>query len=313
MNTSFLLFALLNPIFALLAAPLYMALIRKVKAYAQGRKGPRLSQVYYDLRKLLHKETIYSPTSSWIMRFTPYLNLSTLLVASLFVPLVFVPKPWGGFGNVIVFLYLLALERFFTALGGLDAGSAFGGMGSSRSMSLAAVIEPSMVVSFAALAFVLKSLNMHEMFALTASEILPLNPTLVLVSISLFIILIVETGRLPVDNPATHLELTMINEAMILEQTGKNLALLELSHALKQLLLMGILINTILPIGLSTEFDLGKIVISSVLFLLKAGMLAIIVGLFESSLAKMRLFRLPAFYVMAFFFSALTILIEVFA
>jgi formate hydrogenlyase subunit 4 len=154
---------------------------------------------------------------------------------------------------------------------------------------------------------------MHEMFALTASEILPLNPTLVLVSISLFIILIVETGRLPVDNPATHLELTMINEAMILEQTGKNLALLELSHALKQLLLMGILINTILPIGLSTEFDLGKIVISSVLFLLKAGMLAIIVGLFESSLAKMRLFRLPAFYVMAFFFSALTILIEVFA
>lgn len=313
MNTSFLLFALLNPIFALFAAPLYMALIRKVKAYAQGRKGPRLSQVYYDLRKLLHKETIYSPTSSWIMRFTPYLNLSTLLVASLFVPLVFVPKPWGGFGNVIVFLYLLALERFFTALGGLDAGSAFGGMGSSRSMSLAAVIEPSMVVSFAALAFVLKSLNMHEMFALTASEILPLNPTLVLVSISLFIILIVETGRLPVDNPATHLELTMINEAMILEQTGKNLALLELSHALKQLLLMGILINTILPIGLSTEFDLGKIVISSVLFLLKAGMLAIIVGLFESSLAKMRLFRLPAFYVMAFFFSALTILIEVFA
>jgi formate hydrogenlyase subunit 4 len=313
MNSSFLLFALLNPIFALLVAPLYMALIRKVKAYAQGRKGPRLFQVYYDLRKLLHKETIYSPASSWVMRFTPYLNLSALLIASLFVPLVFVPKPMGGFGHVIVFLYLLALERFFTALGGLDAGSAFGGMGSSRSMSLAAVIEPSMVVSFAALAFVLKSLNMHEMFALTASKILPLNPTLVLVSISLFIILIVETGRLPVDNPATHLELTMINEAMILEQTGKNLALLELAHALKQLLLMGILINTIIPIGLSTELNSGKIAVSAALFLLKAGLLAVIIGLFESSLAKMRLFRLPAFYVMAFFFSALTILIEVFA
>lgn len=313
MNSSFLLFALLNPIFALLAAPLYMALIRKVKAYAQGRKGPRLFQVYYDLRKLLHKETIYSPASSWVMRFTPYLNLSALLIASLFVPLVFVPEPVGGFGHVIVFLYLLALERFFTALGGLDAGSAFGGMGSSRSMSLAAVIEPSMVVSFAALAFVLKSLNMHEMFALTASKILPLNPTLVLVSISLFIILIVETGRLPVDNPATHLELTMINEAMILEQTGKNLALLELAHALKQLLLMGILINTIIPIGLSTELNSGKIAVSAALFLLKAGLLAVIIGLFESSLAKMRLFRLPAFYVMAFFFSALTILIEVFA
>jgi len=313
MNTSFLLFALLNPIFALLAAPLYMALIRKVKAYAQGRKGPRLFQVYYDLRKLLHKEVVYSSTSSWIMRFTPYLNLSALLIASLFVPLLFVPEPVGGFGHIIVFLYLLALERFFTALGGLDAGSAFGGMGSSRSMSLAAVIEPSMVVAFAALAFVLKSLNMHEMFALTASEVLPLSPTLVLVSISLFIILIVETGRLPVDNPATHLELTMINEAMILEQAGKNLALLELAHALKQLLLMGVLINTIFPIGLSTELDSGKIAVSAVLFLLKAGLLAVVIGLFESSLAKMRLFRLPAFYVMAFFFSALTILIEVFA
>lgn len=313
MNTSFLLFVLLNPIFALLAAPLYMALIRKVKAYSQGRKGPGLFQVYYDLRKLLQKEVVYSPTSSWIMRFTPYLNLSTMIVASLFVPLVFVPGSTGGFGHVIVFLYLLALERFFTALGGLDAGSAFGGMGSSRSMSLAAVIEPSMVVSFAALAFVLGSLNMHEMFALTASKVLPLSPTLVMVSISLFIILIVETGRLPVDNPATHLELTMINEAMILEQAGKNLALLELAHALKQLLLMGILINIIFPLGLTTEVNSGKIAVSAVLFLLKAGLLAVIIGLFESSLAKMRLFRLPAFYMMAFFFSALTILIEVFA
>jgi formate hydrogenlyase subunit 4 len=313
MNTSFLLFVLLNPIFALLAAPLYMALIRKVKAYSQGRKGPGLFQVYYDLRKLLQKEVVYSPTSSWIMRFTPYLNLSTMIVASLFVPLVFVPESTGGFGHVIVFLYLLALERFFTALGGLDAGSAFGGMGSSRSMSLAAVIEPSMVVSFAALAFVLGSLNMHEMFALTASKVLPLSPTLVMVSISLFIILIVETGRLPVDNPATHLELTMINEAMILEQAGKNLALLELAHALKQLLLMGILINIIFPLGLTTEVNSGKIAVSAVLFLLKAGLLAVIIGLFESSLAKMRLFRLPAFYMMAFFFSALTILIEVFA
>lgn len=180
-------------------------------------------------------------------------------------------------------------------------------------MSLAAVIEPTMVISFAALAFVLKSLNLHEMFTLTAGKILPISPTLVLVSISLFIILIVETGRLPVDNPATHLELTMINEAMILEQSGKNLALLELAHALKQLLLMGILINTILPIGLSTEIDAGKIVVSALLFLLKAGLLAIIIGLFESALAKMRLFRLPSFYVMAFFFSAITILIEVFA
>jgi formate hydrogenlyase subunit 4 len=312
MNASFPLFALLNTGFVLMVSPFFMNLIKKVKAYAQGRKGPRLLQSYFDLYKLMQKEIVYSPRSSEIMRVTPYLNLSVLLVATLFVPIVFVPEAPAGIGNIIVFLYLFAIERFFMALCGLDAGSTFGGMGSSRLMSLSAVIEPTMVIGFAALAYVLKTLNIHEMFAITAGSPILGNSTLTLISISLFIIIIVETGRLPVDNPATHLELTMINEAMILEQSGKNLALIELTHAIKQLILMAVLINILAPWGLAVKLTFAGIAISCSYFLVKASLLAGLIGLFESSLAKMRLFRLPAFYMMAFFFSALTILMEAF-
>ncbi len=312
MNASFLLFTLLNTGFILLVSPFFMSLIKKVKAYVQGRKGPRLLQSYFDLRKLMQKEVVYSPNSSIIMRITPYLNLGALLLATLFVPIVFIPNAPAGIGNVIVFLYLLVIERFFTALSGLDSGSAFGGMGSSRLMSLSAVIEPTMIIAFAALAYVLKTVNFHEMFAITAGSTIPESPTLSLISISLFIIIIVETGRIPVDNPATHLELTMINEAMILEQSGKNLALIELAHAIKQTILMAILINTLVPLGLATELTFTSIAISCFYFLVKASLLAGLIGLFESSIAKMRLFRLPGFYMMAFFFSALTILMEVF-
>jgi formate hydrogenlyase subunit 4 len=317
-NLSFTLFCLLNTGFVLLVSPFYMSLIKKVKAAAQGRKGPRLLQNYYDLCKLLHREVVYSPTSSGVMRVTPYLNLAVLLLASLFVPVIFIPDAPAGIGNIIVFIYLLAIERFFTALCGLDAGSTFGGMGSSRAMSLSAVIEPTMVISFAALSYVLKTVDLHKMFAITSASAIPVSPTLVLVSISLFIIIIVETGRLPVDNPATHLELTMINEAMILEQSGKNLALIELTHSVKQTLLMAVLINILVPVGLSGGPNMGELAVSGLLvsglaFLVKAALLAVVIGLFESSLSKMRLFRLPVFYMMAFFFSALTILMEVFA
>jgi formate hydrogenlyase subunit 4 len=312
MNASFLLFALLNTGFILLVSPFFMSLVKKVKAYAQGRKGPRFLQSYFDLRKLMQKEVVYSPDSSGIMRFTPCLNLAVLLLATLFVPIVFIPEAPSGIGNIIVFLYLLAIERFFTALCGLDAGSTFGGMGSSRLMSLSAVIEPTMVIAFAALAYVLRTVNFHEMFAITAESTIPKSPTLTLISISLFIIIIVETGRIPVDNPATHLELTMINEAMILEQSGKNLALIELAHAVKQTILMAVLINILAPWGLATELTFAGVVVSCLYFLIKASLLAGLIGLFESSIAKMRLFRLPGFYMMAFFFSALTILMEVF-
>ncbi len=313
MNLSFGLYLVLNTAAVLLVAPLFVSIIKKVKAWTQGRSGPSVLQTYFTLAKLLKKETVYSSHSSWVMRLTPYVSIAAVLVAALFVPLVFVPEPVGGIGNIILLLYLLALARFFMALAGLDAGSSFGGMGSSREMSISAIIEPTTIIVFAALVFVFKSLNVFDMFAASAAAGAPATPTLILLGISLFIILVVETSRIPVDNPETHLELTMIHEGMILEQSGKNLALMELSAAVKLTLLMALLLNLIVPVGLTTTLAIGTIAVAAVLFVLKATVLAGIIGLFESSMAKMRFFRLPSLFAMAFFFSTLIIIIEVFA
>ena len=146
----FIIYALLNTAFVVLISPLFISLIKKVKAYLQGRQGPPLFQMYYSLSKLLKKEFVYSNNTSLIIRITPYINIVCVIVASLFVPIVFIPGMSAGFGNVILFLYLLVCAKFFMALAGLDAGSTFGGMGSSREMTFSAVIEPVIIIVFAA-------------------------------------------------------------------------------------------------------------------------------------------------------------------
>ncbi len=306
-------YGILNMLFVLLISPLFISLIKIVKAHAQKRRGPPILQTYRNLAKLLKKETVYSTNSSWIMRITPLVNIAALLVASLFVPLVVIPQPNDLVGNIILFLYLLAMAKFFMALSGLDAGSTFGGMGSSREMAISALIEPVIIVVFAALAFAFKTINLPDMFRGALASNILVNPVLILVSISIFIVIIVESARVPVDNPETHLELTMIHEAMILEQSGKNLAMMEMSSAMKQLLLMGILINILVPWGLTSDFSALPILISLGAFILKAIVLAIIIGLFESSCAKSRLFRLPGLFAVALFLSIITLIIEVFA
>ena len=306
-------YGILNTLFVLLISPLFISLIKQVKAHAQKRQGPPLLQTYRNLAKLLKKETIYSKNSSWIMRATPLVNVAALLVASLFVPLLVIPQPTDLVGNIILFLYLLAMAKFFMALSGLDAGSTFGGMGSSREMAISALIEPIIIVVFAALAFAFKTVNLPDMFRGALASNVLIDPVLILISISLFIVIIVESARVPVDNPETHLELTMIHEAMILEQSGKNLAMMELSSAMKQLLLMGVLINILVPWVLTQDFTVPAILISLGAFVLKAVALAIIIGLFESSCAKSRLFRLPGLFAIALFLSIITLIIEVFA
>ena len=313
MNVDFVFYLAINTLVVIAVSPLFVSLIKKVKAWTQGRQGPSVFQTYFTLAKLLKKEVIYSPNSSRIMRVTPLVTMAAILVAALFVPLVFVPEPVGGIGNIILFLYLLALARFFMALAGLDAGSAFGGMGSSREMSISAIIEPTTIIVFAALAFVFKTLNIFEMFTLNVSTGASSPSIQILIGISLFIIIIVETSRIPVDNPETHLELTMIHEGMILEQSGRNLALMELSAAVKMTVLMALLINLIVPFGLMTTLTLAGLLIALVVFVVKGSILAGIIGLFESSMAKKRFFQLPSLFAMAFFFSTLIIIIAVFS
>jgi formate hydrogenlyase subunit 4 len=310
LNTA--LYLLINITFIVAISPLLMGLVKKVKAYCQGRTGPPLLQGYYNLFKLMKKEIVYSSNSSFIMRLAPYLNIGFLLAASAMVPVVFLPEA-SGLGNIILFLYLMVTAKFFMALAGLDAGSTFGGMGSSREMSLSAIIEPVTITSVAALAFVLKSTDIPEMFSTTLAGSLAQYPTLILIAFSLFIVIIVETARVPMDNPETHLELTMVHEAMILEQTGPKLALMELSHSVKQTVLMALSINIVLPLGLATEATPLAIVVSLLAFTVKALAFAAVIGVFESMMAKIRLFRLPSFFMLALFFSFVTIVFELLA
>jgi formate hydrogenlyase subunit 4 len=278
----------------------------------RAEKGPPCFKLTAVLQSFSKKKRC-TVNASWIMRATPLINVSALLAASLFVPLIVIPEPTNLLGNIILFLYLLAMAKFFMALSGLDAGSTFGGMGSSREMAISALIEPVIMVVFAALAFAFHTVNLPDMFRGVLSSNVLVDPVLVLVSVSIFIVIIVESSRVPVDNPETHLELTMVHEAMILEQSGKNLAVIELSSAMKQLLLMGILINILVPWGLTTDFAPTAILISLAAFLIKAVILAVVIGLFESACAKTRFFRLPSLFAIALFLSLATLIIEVFA
>jgi len=305
-------YMILNMTLLILLSPFFMTFIKKIKAYIQLRHGPPFFQGYWSILKLMKKERVYSRNSSLIMRITPLINISILLVASICVPLVFVPKPLWNLGNIILFLYLLALAKFFMALGGLDAGSSFGGMGSSREMTISAIIEPTTVITLGALAITQKSLDFHRIFFNIAKPGgYQFNPLILPLAVALFLILIVETGRIPIDNPETHLELTMIHEGMILEQSGSNLALMELSHAFKQMILMAILINIFLPWGLTTEFTLFSILVGVIAFFFKCVIISILVGIYESSVGKLRYFRVPGILSVAFVLSLVTVLMVV--
>jgi formate hydrogenlyase subunit 4 len=307
LNTA--LYVVLNLLFVLAMTPLLLGLIKKVKALMQGRKGPPLMQQYRQLRKLFSKEIIYSNDASFITRTGPYIGISFTLVAALFVPMLFIPQA-DYFSNIILFFYLMITARFFMVLGGLDAGSTFGGLGSSREMMLSSVIEPVTIMACAALAFVLKTTSISRMFSTLLAGSVFSHPTLILVGLSLFIILIVESARVPVDNPETHLELTMIHEAMLLEQSGPKLALMELSSGVKQVALMALLLNIIFPWGLSAGTGFASLLLAAASMILKITLLAITVGILESLLAKIRLFRLPDFFMLALFLSFITIVFE---
>jgi formate hydrogenlyase subunit 4 len=306
-------YIIVNTFFVLLVSPFLAGLVRKVKAVTQGRRGIPLLQNYFLLAKLLKKETLYAASASFVTRVTPLLSLTFIMVASLAVPLVFIPGPIAGLGNVILFLYLLVAAKFFMALAALDAGSTFGGMGSSREMAISAVIEPGVILVVGAAAFTLHTLDIPTMFTEAASLSPFGNAALLLISISLFIVLVTETSRIPVDNPETHLELTMVHEAMLLEYTGPNLALMEASHAVKQTLLMGLVINLLFPLGIASMLTPAGLLVGAAAFFGKAVVLAVIIGVFESLTAKWRLFSLPKLFVLAYSLAFLTIVIELLA
>ncbi len=278
-----------------LGAPLLVGLVRRVKARLQGRRGAGLLQPYADLRKLLAKEAVVSETTSWIFRFTPYLLAATMLLSALLVPLLTTRTPLGFLGNIIVLMYLFLLGTFFLALAGLDAGSAFGGMGSSREMAVAALAEPTVMIAIFAIALRAGNTGLDEIIRRGAADsLLLLTPGHLLAFMAFFIVALAETGRLPVDNPATHLELTMIHEAMVLEYSGRHLMLIEWAAGMKLLIFLALLSNLFFPWGVALTVTPPALAVAFVALVAKVGTLAVGIAALETAVAKLRLFRLPA-------------------
>jgi formate hydrogenlyase subunit 4 len=293
----------------LLFSPLITGIGRMLKARLQMRRGPSVLQPYRDLYKLLRKTMVIPDTASWIFPATPFVLFSTTLLAGLLIPAVATRAPLSLFGGVLAVVYLLALGRFFLALGGLDAGTPFGGLGSSREMTISAIAEPALMLAVFTVALGAGSTNLSSMAQAAVGQSWRfLAPSQMLAFAALFIVLIAETGRIPVDNPATHLELTMIHEAMILEYSGPYLALIEWSASIKQMVLMTLLINVFFPYGLSAHITPVGMTVSIAFFMAKLVLLALAVVLVETGNAKLRLFRVPELLAVAFVLSALALI-----
>lgn len=298
----------LQTILLVAIAPLITGIIRKVKAYLQSRTGPSVVQPYRDLWKLFSKGSVVSKDASWVFTLTPYVCMSAILVAALLVPVVYA-RAFGFVGDLIVLIYLLSMMRFFMALAALDTGSAFGGMGSSREMYISSIVEPTMLLSIFAMALVAGTTSLGDIADGIATGGWDLvAPTLLLAAAAFFIATLAENARVPFDNPATHLELTMIHEAMLLEYSGKQLALMEISSMTKLIIFLAILSNVFFPWGIATDLTVLSLAGGLLAFLMKVLVLAVVIAIIESATAKMRLFRLPNILTVAFILSLLAVM-----
>jgi formate hydrogenlyase subunit 4 len=285
--------ALLQAVGLLAVAPLLRSGIKKMKATMQTRKGPPLLQGYYDLAKLLRKETVRSETASWVYVLGPRVYFAAAVAATTLVPVLVAAAPLEGAGGILGLVGILALGRFALAAAALDTGSPFGGMGSSREMTIAALAEPALMLGLFTSALAAGSLDLG---AVVRGALVPgalFRPSDILALAGLFVVLIAETGRIPVDNPATHLELTMIHEAMVLEYSGPDLALVEWASALKELLYITLLIDLFIPIGIATTTTAAALAVAVAAWAGKVLVFAVAITLVETTNAKLRLFRVP--------------------
>ncbi|HJV46879.1 MAG TPA: NADH-quinone oxidoreductase subunit H [Bacillota bacterium] len=282
----------LQMVFVALASPLLQGIIKKIKARLQNRQGPPLLQPYYDLLKYFKKESIFSEHSSWITRATPYITFCTMLLAICLLPIFGAHAPFGFSGDILVLIYLFGVARFFTALAALDAGSSFGGMGSSREMALGPLAEFALLLAtFAAL---LSSGHTQVITLTDGWEFF--NPVHLLSLMAMLIVVVAEVGRIPIDNPDTHLELTMIHEGMLLEYSGRYLSLMLWASQIKQWIMLSLFVQLFLPGG--DYFSL---------YLLKMFALSLLLTLVETRYAKIRLFLVPRVFVFSMILSILAI------
>ena len=283
-------------VLVLATAPLLVGIVRKTKARLTGRRGAPVYQPYRDLARLLRKEAVVADSASWLFHAAPYIVFSAIWVAAALVPTYAVGLVFSWSAAIIVSVGLLGTARFFLALAGLDVGTAFGGIGTSREMMIASLAEPAMLMIVFTLSLLAQSTQLSSIAHYMMSVEVGLRVSCGLALLGLILVAIAENGRIPVDNPATHLELTMVHEAMILEYSGRHLALIELAAALKLTLYLSMLACVFVPWGMAgadTGPELLAIGIASYLGKMVAGGVGL--ALIEVSVAKMRVFRVVDF------------------
>jgi formate hydrogenlyase subunit 4 len=290
-----LVFQLMQMTLVILIAPLLTGLVRAVKARLTRRRGPPLLQPYRDLARLVRKEAVVADSASWLFRTTPYVVLAATWVAAALIPTFATGLLFSWSADLIAIVALLGSARFFLALAGLDVGTSFGGLGASREAMFASLAEPAMIVIVFSLALIAGSTQLSTVAAAMTSGV-GLRVTLGMALIALVIVAIAENGRIPVDNPATHLELTMVHEAMILEYSGRHLAVIELASMLKLTLYVSLIVCVFVPWGIAiADAGVGDRLAGAAFYVAKLGVAGVLLGVFETSIAKMRVFRVPDF------------------
>lgn len=277
-----------NPVLGLIISPLLIGVINKTKAFFAGRTGQPILQPYYDILKLLRKGAVYSNTTSWVFRAGPVLGLAVTFTAALLMPLGGLPAAISFNGDLILFIYLFGLWRFFTVISALDTGSSFEGMGASREVTFSAFSEPALLIALAAIAKCTGHISLSEMFSSVSPDLwFSSGPSLVLAGIAVLIVFMAENCRIPVDDPSTHLELTMIHEVMVLDHCGPDFGFILYAAAMKMWLLGLILTGIIIPV------HTGNILLDTSAALIAMMLLAVLVGGIESSMARLRLLHVP--------------------
>ncbi len=290
----------------LLLAPLLTGFVRKVKARLLRRRGPSVIQPYRDLLRLFRKEVVLAENASWLFRVAPYLVFAATWVASALIPTFATGLIFSWTADLIALIALLGSARFFLALAGMDVGTSFGGIGSSREVMIASLAEPAMLLVVFTLALVVGSTQLSTIAAVMVSPEVGLRVSLGLALIALVMVAIAENARIPVDNPATHLELTMVHEAMVLEYSGRHLAMIEFAAALKLLLYMSLIACVFAPWGLAVA-GAGPLayLVGAAAYVAKLAVGGVLLALFETAIAKMRVFRVPEFLGAALMFGLL--------
>jgi formate hydrogenlyase subunit 4 len=285
-------------------APLLVGVISRTKAVVAGRYGPPLLQPYYDLVKLLQKGATYSRTTTWLFRAGPIVGLAALAVAAAMVPFGRMAAPAAFPGDLVLFAYLLGLARFFTVIAALDTGSSFEGMGASREVLFSALAEPALLLGLAALVRQTGELSLSRMYAgIDVAAWYGAAPSLGLVAAAFLVVFLAENGRIPVDDPTTHLELTMVHEVMVLDHGGPDLAFLLYGGALKLWVLGALLVGLLAPVRSGNAWLDAGTTLAGLFFL------AVLTGLIESSMARWRLRRVPQLLIGAGVLSTLALLL----